>query len=71
MNDFRRRYSKEETAKVYQQSTIVVNVTRDEFPPEANMRCYEAMAGGALLIAPMPTELRAWVSGMRALHRVA
>jgi hypothetical protein len=57
MNDFRRRYSKEETAKVYQQSKIVVNVTRDEFPPEANMRCYEAMAGGALLITPMPTEL--------------
>jgi hypothetical protein len=57
MNDFRRRYSKEETAEVYQQSKIVVNVTRDEFPPEANMRCYEAMAGGALLIAPMPTEL--------------
>ena len=57
MNDFRRRYSKEETAKVYQQSKIVVNVTRDEFPPEANMRCYEAMASGALLITPMPTEL--------------
>jgi hypothetical protein len=57
MNDFRRSYSKEETAKVYQQSKIVVNVTRDEFPPEANMRCYEAMAGGALLITPMPTEL--------------
>jgi hypothetical protein len=33
MNDFRRRYSKEETAKVYQQSKIVANVTRDEFPP--------------------------------------
>jgi len=57
MNDFRRRYSKEETAKVYRQSKIVVNVTRDEFLPEANMRCYEAMAGGALLITPMPTEL--------------
>lgn len=57
MNDYYRRYSKEETAKVYQQSKIVVNVTRDEFPPEANMRCYEAMAGGALLITPMPTEL--------------
>jgi hypothetical protein len=30
-----RRDSEEETAKVYQQSKIVVNVTRDEFPPEA------------------------------------
>jgi spore maturation protein CgeB len=57
MNDFRRKYSKEETANVYKQSKIVVNVTRDEFPPEANMRCYETMAGGALLITPMPTEL--------------
>ena len=57
MNDFRRRYTREETAQVYRQSKIVVNVTRDEFPPEANMRCYEAMAGGALLITPKPTEL--------------
>jgi hypothetical protein len=57
INDFYRKYSKEETAKIYQKSKIVVNVTRDEFPPEANMRCYEAMAGGALLITPMPTEL--------------
>jgi glycosyl transferase family 1 len=57
MNDFRRRYTREETAQVYRQSRIVVNVTRDEFPPEANMRCYEAMAGGALLITPKPTEL--------------
>ncbi len=57
MNEFRRRHSKQETAQVYQQSRIVVNVTRDEFPREANMRCYEAMAGGALLIAPTPTEL--------------
>lgn len=60
MNDFRKRYTKEETAKIYRQSKIVVNVSRDDFPPEANMRCYEAMAGGALLITGMPTELTEW-----------
>ncbi len=57
MNDWRLSYSKQETAEIYQQSKIVVNVSRDEFPQEANMRCYEAMAGGALLITGLPTEL--------------
>lgn len=60
MNDFVRRYSKEETAEVYIQSKIVVNVSREDFPQEANMRCYEAMAAGALLITGMPTELTEW-----------
>jgi hypothetical protein len=60
MNDFARRYSKEETAEIYRKSKIVVNVSRGDFPQEANMRCYEAMAGGALLITGMPTELTEW-----------
>jgi len=60
MNDIARRYSKGETAEIYKQSKIVVNVSREDFPPEANMRCYEAMAGGALLITGMPTELTEW-----------
>lgn len=59
-NDFLKKYSKEETAEVYGRSRIVVNVSRAEFPQEANMRCYEAMAGGALLITGMPTELTEW-----------
>ena len=59
-NDFRKRYGKEETAEVYKRSRIVVNVSRAEFPQEANMRCYEAMAGGALLITEIPTELTEW-----------
>ncbi|MFZ0738911.1 MAG: glycosyltransferase [Candidatus Acidiferrales bacterium] len=59
-NDFRTRYDKKETAEVYEHSTVVVNVSRAEFPPEANMRCYEAMAGGALLITGVPTELTEW-----------
>jgi hypothetical protein len=60
MNDPARRYSKQETADIYRQSKIVVNVSRSDFPPEANMRCYEAMGGGALLITGMPTELTEW-----------
>ena len=60
MNDFRKRYTKEELAEVYRQSKIVVNVSREDFPSEANMRCYEAMAGGALLITGIPTELNEW-----------
>jgi Glycosyl transferases group 1 len=60
MNEIARRYSKEETVDVYRDSKIVVNVSREEFPPEANMRCYEAMAGGALLITGTPTELTEW-----------
>lgn len=60
MNDLRKKYSKEETAQVYRNCKIVVNVSRDEFPSEANMRCYEAMAAGALLITAVPTELTEW-----------
>jgi hypothetical protein len=60
MNELRKRYTKQETADVYRQSKIVVNVARDEFPPEANMRCYEAMAAGALLITQIPSELTDW-----------
>jgi hypothetical protein len=56
-NDAQRRHSKEETAEAYQRSRIVVNVSREECPEEANMRCYEAMAGGALLLTGLPTEL--------------
>jgi Glycosyl transferases group 1 len=60
MNDVEQYYSKQETAAVYRQSKIVVNVSRDEFPSEANMRCYEAMGSGALLITQIPTELTDW-----------
>jgi hypothetical protein len=60
INDFRKKCTKEELAEVYRQSKIVVNVSRDDFPSEANMRCYEAMAGGALLITGIPTELTEW-----------
>jgi glycosyltransferase involved in cell wall biosynthesis len=57
MNDAGRFYAAEEMADVYQRSRIVVNISRDDYPQDANMRCFEAMAGGALLITGMPTEL--------------
>jgi hypothetical protein len=59
-NDCQKKYSKKEMVEVYEGARIVVNVSRAEFPQEANMRCYEAMAGGALLITGMPTELTEW-----------
>ena len=57
MNDIQRYYSPEEMALVYQQSKIVVNLSRDDYLKDANLRCFEAIAGGALLITPEPTEL--------------
>jgi hypothetical protein len=60
LNDFEKKYTKQETTDVYCQSKIVVNISRDEFPQEANMRCYEAMGAGALLITQNPTELTEW-----------
>jgi hypothetical protein len=59
-NDFRRKYNNEEMVGIYRRSKLVVNVSRTEFPPEANMRCFEAMAGGALLITGVPSELTEW-----------
>lgn len=57
MNDVARRYSLEEMAQVYRQSRIVVNIGRDDYPQDANMRTFEAMAAGALLITLVPSEL--------------
>jgi hypothetical protein len=57
MNDAGRFYAPEEMADVYRRSKIVVNISRDDFPADANMRCFEAMAGGALLITGTPSEL--------------
>jgi hypothetical protein len=57
MNDADRYYTPEEMATVYQQSKIVVNLSRDDYLQDANLRCFEAMASGALLMTPKPTEL--------------
>jgi len=57
MNDWRSRYEPEEMARIYRQSKIVVNIARDDFPQDANLRVFEAMAAGALLLTTLPTEL--------------
>ena len=59
LNDWQRYYAFEEMADVYLASKIVVNVLRDDYPEDANMRAFEAMAAGCLLISRMPTELTA------------
>ena len=56
-NNFRRRYSPKEMAQVYRQSKIVINVPREDYLQEANMRAFEVMGSGALLLAPLPSEL--------------
>lgn len=57
MNDLRRQYSLKEMAQVYRRSRIVVNVGRDDYPQDANLRTFEAMAAGALLVTGLPNEL--------------
>ena len=70
MNNIERYYSPSEMATVYQQSKIVVNLSRDDYLQDANLRCFEAMAGGALLITPKPTELSA-IGFVEGVHYVA
>ena len=57
MNDWQRRYSLAEVAEVYRRSRIVVNFGRDDFPRDANMRVFEVLASGALLVTSLPSEL--------------
>ena len=57
MNDTAYYYTSEEMALVYRSSRSVVNLSRDDYPQDANMRCFEVMASGALLITHLPTEL--------------
>jgi hypothetical protein len=56
-NDWSRPYTVEEVANVYRHSRIVVNIGRDDFPQDANLRVFEALASGALLLTSIPTEL--------------
>src|SRR5712692_1756655 len=57
MNEWDRKYSAEELAEVYRRSRIVVNIGRDDYPQDANLRTFEAMAAGALLLTSLPSEL--------------
>jgi len=57
MNDWTAHYTLEQTADIYRKSKIVLNISRDDYPQDANMRVFEAMAAGALLITGVPTNL--------------
>jgi spore maturation protein CgeB len=56
-NDWSLWYSVAEVANVYRRSQIVVNIGRDDFPQDANLRVFEVLASGTLLLTAMPTEL--------------
>lgn len=58
INDFEKFYEENEVPEVYGSSKIVVNVSRDDHPGDANTRCFEAMAAGALLVTRLPSELQ-------------
>jgi hypothetical protein len=57
MNDWQRTHSYQELAWVFKRSKVVVNIPRDDYPRDANLRCFEAMASGSLLVTRRPTEL--------------
>lgn len=56
-NDFSRYYEYAEMAELYRESKIGLNVSRDDHLQDANLRCFEVMGGGALLMTPTPSEL--------------
>ena len=56
-NDWSHHYTLEEVARVSRRSRIVVNIARDDYPQDANLRAFEALAAGALLITAFPSEL--------------
>lgn len=57
MNDWRRSYAPRDVPDLYMNSKIAVNIGRDWWPGDANLRCFEAMAAGALLVTYVPSEL--------------
>jgi len=56
-NDVSRHYTPEEVADVYRRSRIVVNIGRDDYPRDANLRVFEVLVSGALLLTSLPSEL--------------
>jgi hypothetical protein len=59
INDWQKHHSLQEVAMIYRNSRVVVNIGRDDFPQDANLRVFEVLASGALLLTSMPTELTA------------
>jgi spore maturation protein CgeB len=57
MNDWHRSYSYEEMSRIYGISKIGLNISRDDHPEDANLRVFEIMAAGAMLVTSLPSEL--------------
>jgi len=57
MNDWQRSYPENEIHDVYRRAKVAVNIGRDDYPQDANLRCFEVMASGAVLLTSLPTEL--------------
>lgn len=57
MNEWWKPHSPAEMVEVYRRSKLVVNIGRDDYPQDANLRVFEAMAAGALLVTRTPCEL--------------
>ena len=57
MNDWQKSYTLKEVNEIYRASKIVVNFSRDDFPEDANMRVFEVLASGPLLITSLPSQL--------------
>ncbi len=57
MNEVHRSYNYEELSRIYSSSKLGINFSRSDYPQDANLRCFEIMAGGALLLTSLPTEL--------------
>lgn len=58
LNDYRRSQDYAELVATYRRARIGVNVPRDDHLKDANLRCFEVMAAGALLLTPAGSELR-------------
>jgi hypothetical protein len=56
-NDWNGARTIEEVAQIYRRSRVVVNIGRDDFPQDANLRVFEVLASGALLLTGVPSEL--------------
>jgi hypothetical protein len=57
MNDVEQDYDYSALSALYLSARIGLNVSRDDHLQDANLRCFEVMAGGALLMTPKPSEL--------------
>jgi Glycosyl transferases group 1 len=52
-----RSYREDEVRGVYTRAYCALNISREDYPQDANLRVFEAMGAGALLITRVPTEL--------------